>query len=161
MWTTPCFLCTSYGRADLPQHCQNTSAAGALMASTLGLSQRRPGETPRPCCFSAAPSDPFSLPGSRRIAEGSLTQYPPPPPFSLMWGKNDDVHYALSVAAFGRMDQNNREDNVKKFLEKSPLVYLEHEWSWALKLQPLLSNEKINILGVWPDDLMVLKRSSQ
>lgn len=49
------------------------------MVSTLGLSQRRPGETPQACCFSPAPSSPFSLPESQYIAEGSLTQYHPRP----------------------------------------------------------------------------------
>lgn len=74
----PCFLCTSYGRADLPQHCQNTSAAVALMTSTLRLSQHSPGDTPQACCFSPTPSGLLSLPGSQHSGEGSLTQYSHP-----------------------------------------------------------------------------------
>lgn len=47
-------------------------------------------------------------PGSQHIGVGSLTQHP--------WGNNDDMHYALSMVALGRMDRNNSEgvtrDNV-------------------------------------------------
>lgn len=97
------------------------------MASTLGLSQCRPGETPQACCFSPAHSSPFSLPGSLHIGEGSLTQYA----LSLIWGENDDVHYALSMLAFRRMDRNNSEGGHAEqcksfFLSKAGLLWPGH-----------------------------------
>lgn len=75
--TAPRFLFTSYRRADLAQHCQDTSAAGTMMVSTVELSQWNSGEASRSCWFSAALRGQFSRPGSRVSGEGSQTQYPP------------------------------------------------------------------------------------
>lgn len=132
MWTTPCFLCTSYGRADLPQHCQNASAVGALMVSILGLSQWDTGGTPQACWFS--PYNPFSLRGSQYIGEGPpITQYPSGLNLGEEWWR------ALSIIYGDVWDNGQKQqwaltqDYVKRFFSYKRLICC----SWGINgLEP-------------------------